>query len=45
MIAIAELLKKVDEAMTLHQLARQVRCSQCSRKGAVDFRLHYVCGT
>ena len=43
MISVAELLKTLKPETTIYQVAGNARCKQCGRKGANDFRLHYVC--
>lgn len=43
MIAVSELLKTQSEDTTIYEIARKAVCVRCKRKGAKDFRLHYVC--
>ena len=45
MISVQKLLELLPEDTTIHQVAGNVRCKECGRKGAADFRLHYVCRT
>lgn len=45
MISISDLLKKLRPDITIHQVAGNARCKSCGRRGATDFRLHYVCKT
>ena len=45
MISVADLLKTLKPETTIHQVAENARCRSCGRKGAIDFRLHYVCRT
>jgi hypothetical protein len=43
MISVAELLKTLKPDTTIFQVAGNARCRNRGRKGATDFRLHYVC--
>ena len=42
MISVAELLKTLKPETTIYQVAGAVRCNRFRRKGAADFKLHYV---
>ena len=43
MVSIGKLLEKLKPEITIHQVAGNARCRSCGRKGATEFRLHYVC--
>ena len=43
MISVAELLKTLKPETTIYQVAGNARCRACGRKGATDYRLHFVC--
>ena len=45
MVSVADLLRKLQPDTTIYQVAGNARCRSCGRKGATDFRLHYVCRT
>lgn len=42
-IFLKELIGRLSRTTTIYEVARKAKCSHCGTKGAVDFRLHYVC--
>ena len=43
LISVKELIGRLSPTTTIYEVARKAKCSHCGTKGAVDFRLHYVC--
>ena len=43
LVSVKELIGKLSPTTTIYEVAKKAKCSQCGTKGAVDFRLHYVC--
>ena len=44
-MSVRELISRLNPTATIDEVARKAKCSHCGTKGAVDFRLHYVCRT
>ena len=44
-MSVEELISRVSPTASIYEVARKAKCSHCGTKGAVDFRLHYVCRT
>ena len=45
LVSVKELIGRLSPTTTIYEVARKAKCSHCGTKGAVDFRLHYVCRT
>ena len=45
LISIKKLLETLPPDTTIYTVAAKARCNCCGRRGARDFRLHYVCKT
>ena len=45
LVSVQELIRRLSPTSTIYDVARKAKCSHCETKGAVDFRLHYVCKT
>jgi len=43
LVPVKELIGRLSLTATIYEVARKAKCSHCGIKGAVDFRLHYVC--
>lgn len=43
LISVKELIGRLSPTSSIYEVARKAKCSHCGTKGAVDFRLHYVC--
>ena len=43
LVSVAKLLQKLKPETTIFHVVDNARCRSCGRKGAKDFRLHYVC--
>ena len=45
LIAVIDLVEEHGESITLDQVRRHARCTQCERKGNIQLRLVYVGGS
>ena len=39
----SKLIGRLSPTTTIYEVAIEAKCSHCGTKGAVGFRLHYVC--